>query len=341
MKEIYNSDEISNLKISVFKSVSQSNIAYSSNITLKEFITKKTDTLIENCTILRNEPKHSPIYDEIKRNYIPCATLSCVCEERKADKVLARNPIIVIDIDYDPDKNINAFLKDEFKKKTLIDYIFKLPCVYAVSKSCSGSGIYAIIVIDSNENDEDFLEHFLSLEKEFKNRNIVIDSACKDIVRLRLASMYDVMIKEGIISAYTGRVKKETETVKIIKNHINNRDTKFNQREFNEFKLQNVIDSMLDNGFNTCEYNNWINCIYYLKPFDTFGLDLAIEISRRSGGYKSDEDVEKKWNQIPDVHTKDEGYSHFFGLAINLLGYAKYEELKNEIYEKYRFKKKL
>ena len=338
-----NSNDILNMKCSTFKNIINSKEPYSvDGLTIGEFITGKSKQLTEACNIIKSEKKHSFRYDKIKRENIPCATLSCTCTQRNAKYVITRNPIIVLDIDYDEEKSENLFLKEN--KDNVKHLLIQLPYVVAVDDSCSGTGIYAIVLLASNKDDDELREYYNSLEKTFfENYRIKLDPACKDVVRLRVASDSEPIIKQGEVIPYTDKLKtcntdnqinlEDIPCDRIIKRRINTHriNTYNNDSDNKEEILKIVIYKLLDKGYSTDSYRDWIRDMYYLKSFGNDGYSLMVDISKNSLGFTNENNVLSQWNKIPEINTKDDAYKHYFGVAKQMLGKGYYKNIIDEL----------
>ena len=167
--------DLLNSKISLYKRVNETK---SQTITLDDWLHKVTPAAKKVVTDIRftnvSDPKAAKA---MKTLNLPCCTISGVFEgERKASLVTEKNPVICIDIDKIPD----GIPIEELKKE-----VFELPYVFYVSLSARGEGIFALIYYNK---DNDFLTTFKALEQDFRDLDIEIDKACKDICRLRFVS---------------------------------------------------------------------------------------------------------------------------------------------------------
>lgn len=326
-------NEILNMSCSIFINIVNSKEPFSvSGCTVGDFIQMNNDKLKKASEIIKSEAKHSFLYDKIKRENIPCATLSCTCTYRNSDSVVQRNPIMVLDIDYDESKGENLFLKDH--KEDIKNLLIKLPYVVCCDDSCSGTGIYVIVLICSNDDDDDFKTYFYSLEKKFKDFGITVDPACKDVVRLRVASYSKPLLKplDEDIEPYKDKLFiSMVGEPKIHKINTHRRLTIEQLNNDNELILQNVISKLISKGYSTDDYVSWIRDMYYLVPFGNLGYEMMLDISKNSFGYVNEDNVLSQWNKIPEKNTKDDAYRYYFGQAKKLLGPNYYRDICNEI----------
>ncbi len=116
--------------------------------------------------------------DRHKKN-IPCVTPSGLFSKRGVNNLIKHSGLLCIDID----RGDNVEVMD--RVPTILR---RLPYVAYAAKSITGDGYYAIVPI---EHPEHHREHFLAIEKEFKDEyGIVLDKSCKDVSRMRFAT-YD------------------------------------------------------------------------------------------------------------------------------------------------------
>lgn len=133
---------------------------------------------------------------KIEKTQLKAVTPSGIFNDTRANKNLkAHSGFINIDIDQ----------KDNQQKLTDIrETLFADPYIYAGHLSASGKGISIYIRI----NPEKHYESFIALERYFADKyQIVIDTACKDVSRLRFIS-YDPELH------INEKAKKWTETAK-------------------------------------------------------------------------------------------------------------------------------
>ena len=112
--------------------------------------------------------------DKIKAT-LPGITVSGLFQTRNKEGLVKHSGLICIDIDYKDNRHMSNF--HEMKK-----ILSTCPFVAYSGLSVSGTGYYAIIPILCPEKHE---AHFKALEKIFANKGITIDTACKDVCRMR------------------------------------------------------------------------------------------------------------------------------------------------------------
>jgi hypothetical protein len=130
----------------------------------------------DSITTLRG-PIPKKEYNQIKKDSIPCVTVSGVFTHRNGANLVKHSGLMQVDLDNveDYDLLFNKLCKDDY--------------IYVCFRSPGGRGIKAIVKI--NQSSETHKSQFKALEIYFKNRfGIEIDSLCKDLARTMLLS-YD------------------------------------------------------------------------------------------------------------------------------------------------------
>lgn len=231
------------VEVSLYKGVSD-NIG--TVVNLKDFLF--TDQYKDIAEAIRSgktiEERH-----EIKNRYrtaLPCATVSGRFTERKREKVAEYSGLIAIDIDYKDNVEVMPEVPNILKQ---MDFV-----IYA-GKSISGDGYFAICRVDDPKR---LKEHYLALEKDFKEYGITIDKACKDTTRLRFASYNEEPYYNPYALTYykmVGEPKKETRV-----------STTYTPREFsyhttstdNAQRVEEQIKYLIDNNLTLPDdYHSW------------------------------------------------------------------------------------
>ena len=106
---------------------------------------------------------------------LPAITPSGLFHTKRSSKnLLCHSGLIQIDIDAKDNLGLN--MNNLKSNISFLDYV----CF--ASFSVSGKGLFALVPISQPDKH---LQHFLALEKDFKDINIIIDNSCKDVSRLR------------------------------------------------------------------------------------------------------------------------------------------------------------
>ena len=117
---------------------------------------------------------------QYKKSHLPCITPSGLFNKRSGTGLIRHSGMICIDIDRKDNPEVRSWSKVKWDINTI-------PGLHYAGLSVSGNGLFAIIKIAHSERH---LEHFWALEKDFRELGLVVDTACKDVCRLRCAS-YD------------------------------------------------------------------------------------------------------------------------------------------------------
>lgn len=327
------SEELGALPISGQMSCDTREVA--SQSTLYTYLTQTFghEWVVEQVEKLRKLPYKSDEYNAQKKK-IPCATISCQCNgTRSRDNVIVRNPVICIDIDYGDNEKL---METPQKRQQLMEALFKSPCVYAAGTSCSGRGIFLIILLDSNNNQDEFEGYFRAIEKEFADNGIVIDKSCKDVTRLRIASSDRVLIKRGTIISY-GRQLAPSEPQ--MSPQSVSRKRFCNGQADEEDLLVAVVELLICNGYRTDDYNDWMLAAFFLYPLGYTGWDLFDRISQQSAGYDARKAKEQFWKNARDTRQDIKSCcAHFFGIAKQVIGKDYAKKAKRYIKKKHNIK---
>lgn len=283
--------EIGNIMVSCLENCNNSNVTC--NTTLSWVLSDKcfgSEATLAKVREFQKFDKKSKEY-RFKKMAIGGVTVSCMCvQKRDAKHVAYRNPLICIDID----KDDNPKMDDPTFRDALLQGLFKWKYVYAAGFSCSGNGIYLIIYLSSNEDDDDFLAAYNALEADLKNYDITVDDHCTDITRLRMASPYPVLIKTGEVEPYEKRlVKPKPENF-----------VRPNKTVIGGLKADAVFDIIMDrlvaSGFTLDRYDIWMKSAFALHAIPG-GYDIFLKLSRNSPKFKGETDVMKKWEETANT----------------------------------------
>lgn len=111
---------------------------------------------------------------DLKRT-LPCATISGVfAPTRRTDCLVAHSGLMCIDIDHVDPGAVMAQLR-------------RINCIAFASKSASGKGVFAVVRLKYPHKHK---AQFAALRRDMAAHGIVLDKACCDVTRLRIAS-YD------------------------------------------------------------------------------------------------------------------------------------------------------
>lgn len=112
------------------------------------------------------------------KELLPAITVSCVCSERRTEKIYEYTNLICIDIDGKDNPSISNI--EDLKIK-----LGELPYIMYCGLSASGNGLFCIIPYADPANHKNVFE---SIKNDFEEMGIIIDKSCGDICRLRFLS---------------------------------------------------------------------------------------------------------------------------------------------------------
>ena len=148
-----------------------------SNIDINQLIEVIKYGYIKDIISTLRGPISKKEYDLIKKDSIPCVTLSGTFTHRDRKSLVSHSGLMQVDIDKveDYDATFNKLCKDDY--------------IYVCFRSPGGKGIKAIVKV--NPSPDTHKSQFQALKLYFKTKyGIVIDSLCKDLPRPMLLS-YD------------------------------------------------------------------------------------------------------------------------------------------------------
>ena len=170
-KKVRNMENI--IKVSMFESAQSRYASGVVNLWDWLFLEDYRTVLIKE---LRNES------DSMKRRelkeLLPAITVSCVCSERRTEKIYEYTNLICIDIDGKDNPSISNI--EDLKIK-----LGELPYIMYCGLSASGNGLFCIIPYVDPANHKNVFE---SIKNDFEEMGIIIDKSCGDICRLRFLS---------------------------------------------------------------------------------------------------------------------------------------------------------
>lgn len=169
-------ETIKNIMVNVYKNSTDRNPTHKASL-LDALTVPESDKM--KIIELRTKTRNVPGFDkqDYKQKHLPLCSISANFNtpSRTKDSINQYTNIIAIDIDGkdNPTKT----------KAELREIVNKIPYVFYSAVSCSGNGLFALVYIDGTQAD--FKAHFRALEQYFRLRGVIIDTACKDITRLR------------------------------------------------------------------------------------------------------------------------------------------------------------
>jgi len=206
--------------------------------------------------------------DKATRNKIkatlPALTPSGIFTERNKQAIKKHSGYLCIDLDAGDNPGTDW--------QTLRDNLAKIRNVYFSALSASGKGVFALIPIATPENHE---QHFDSLKKDFwKFYNLKIDTACRDVTRLR-----------GISDDPDAKLNMDA--IPYTKTYIAPRQKPLPARYDSDGDLDKLIKKIIDTGIDiTGDYADWLRIGTALaNEKGEAGRSLYHQISQFYSGY--------------------------------------------------------
>lgn len=315
--------EIAEKKISYYEKASS--IVPCGAVTVREWLDmgdrSKIDVLRD---IFRSEGK-SDSYCRFKKDKLRCSSVSGLFSERKTEGLIARTNIIALDIDHVTNVEV------------LKDLVFELPYVYSCCLSCGGDGFFVLIPYKDGLNQKLV---FNSLKAEFKEKFMIELDNCPDLPRARFES-YDrrLLVKDddADVEEYSKEldIEEECKSAYVRSERL---DDLLNDDMFCYAAAYYAINQF---GYSTNTLNNmhdWIGQVSTLSTLGSDGLKLALDLSRKSSGYISDDEVIKLFNKFSKKNGDSRRYmTRYFNVCKNHLGKGWIYKIK----ETYRKQNKL
>lgn len=254
----------------------------------------------------KREKKHYP-------NWVVSGTYPF--KEINDNSTIEWSNIISIDIDKHDNKDIDL---DNIRQK-----IFDLPYVFAVLKSISGLGLYALVLVEDGHYTKEYYKYLAKLWNQ--KYGLEIDTQCDNISRKRFIG-YDEnviqWIKQDNIDIVPWKLKW------IEKEHEKPKQTCL----FNESKDDNLVRKaiwkLLNNGYSidnmntssTTRYGTWYHIACDFHHFDD-GYDMFVKFSQNSSKYHDSlKNIEKKYNNGKIENTLDDVSKKWCGICKKIYG---------------------
>lgn len=160
-------------KVSVYEGVVSRSC---SEVSLREFLFSYPLMCLERILRVRSLPEG----DErtfLKRSLPMCTVSALFSGPRSLDSLVSRTGLLCLDIDAKDNPGVGF--------QDVVRILSPLPYILYIGLSVRGEGAFAIVPVSS---PCDLRGHFLSLERAFRNKGLVVDPSCKDLTRLRCVS---------------------------------------------------------------------------------------------------------------------------------------------------------
>ena len=273
--------ELEQIRVSYYKNYTAPS---SETITLQQWIyANKNNSIV---------PKIRPIsivdydkYKRIKSFYIPAITPAGIHKNpRSNNSLMIPSHIYCIDVDHCNVEETKSIL-------------FSLPYVWCTGASTSGDGVWALVPINPEGNRSNILRAII---KDLTDLGITADPNVNDIARLRgLGYDENLLVKDGMVDIYCNELEEE----RLVSVQPSITPLKFKPSDgglLNDdmFCYKAADLAINDFGYTVNGRNKWLGNLATLSTLGSIGLTLALDLSRNSPSFKSDNDVVKTFNDM-------------------------------------------
>jgi len=227
--------------------------------------------------------------------------------------ILEYSNILAIDIDKIDNPKLDIY---DIKNK-----IFELPYVFLVSKSISGEGIYALVLLEDGQYTKEYYDYLVRLWKKLFDVNI--DSKCTNIGRKRFLSYdNDILIKDPETDIKEWKLKYIPPKIEPKKPSL----LQQGEQEKQYSLVHKAIWYLLNHGYsidniNTDKaYNVWYHIGCDFRHFDD-GENMFITFSNNTSKYKdSINKILSKWKQTKIENSIDDISRKWCGICKSKYG---------------------
>ena len=252
-----------------------------------------SDAWREQVEALRAET--DPAKRKALKNKLPCITPGGTFTHISKNGLERASGYLCADLDYKPEKGINADLEG-FDLKAAVA---RLPYVAYCGKSCGGKGYFLIIrIADASK----YKAYYRALQAEFEEGGLTLDKACSNIAFKRFVSWDEspYINTAALPYSYTLPEREHTTRETLGREHTTrvSLGRELNEEETRE-KVEAVIKHCEENKIDiTADYEDWVRILAALAG--TFGADGEEYAQRISSLYPeySREQTEQKYKSF-------------------------------------------
>ena len=285
---------------------------------LKQLLIDIPEKIKQNIFKLRSLGYGTNQYDEAKKSF-PCWIVSGVypIKQINDNSTLVWSNIIAIDIDKKDNKDKDL----DIIRKTLYD----LPYVFAVLKSISGQGLYALVLVEEGQYTKEYYKYISKLWNQQYKLNI--DTQCNNISRKRFVGYdeyADMWIKSDETEIEAWKLKYKERKIEEKKNDF----IYASKYSSDNGLVTKAIWKLLNNGYSidnmnttpSTRYGTWYHVACEFHHFND-GLDMFIKFSNNSVAYNDKQtDIVKKYNNAKIESDYDSVAQKWCGICKHIYG---------------------
>ena len=242
-----------------------------------------SDAWREQVEALRAEA--DPAKRKALKDKLPCITPGGTFSHISKNGLERASGYLCADLDYKPEKGINADLKG-FDLKAAVA---RLPYVAYCGKSCGGKGYFLIIrIADASK----YKAYYRALQADFERGGLTLDKACSNIAFKRFVSWDESPYINTAALPYSYTLpEREHTAMETLGKELNQEETRA--------KVEAVIKHCEENKIDiTADYEDWVRIMAALAgTFGADGEEYAHRISSLYQGY-SKEQTEQKYKSF-------------------------------------------
>ena len=237
------------------------------------------DTWREQVEALRTET--NPARRKALKDKLPCITPGGTFSHISKGGLMEASGYLCADLDYKPEKGINADLEGFDLKGA----VARLPYVAYCGKSCGGKGYFLIIrIADASK----YKEYYKALQADFERGGLALDRACSNIAFKRFVSWdANPYINTAALPYSYTLPEREHTTRETLGRDLNQEETRA--------KVEAVIKHCEDERIDiTADYADWVRILAALAGmFGADGEQYAHRISQQYPGYSQEQTAQK------------------------------------------------
>lgn len=224
--------------------------------------------------------------------------------------------------------DIDACDNPSMDLETLRTRLLQLPYVFAVLKSISGLGIYALILVEDGRKTKGYYKYLVNLwQSQFGIEKI--DESCSNIGRKRFISYEDnieLYIKDDETEITPWKVEWiEQKPVEEIKPVLFHKDEYKTDNELMNERTHLAMQKLINAGYAVQSYGHWFHTGCELANFND-GYEMFVRMSQNGKWQDDIRTINKKWNDCKATGIDDNLHTKWQGMAKRQFGACWWKE---------------